>query len=590
MNFVKVSFWRIFWPTIIASLILSALGWVFWILVFTGLTAEEPETASPAVLHLKLNGVIADRSDATFDGMSFKIANKIGLADLLVGFESAKNDPDVKGIYLDLGAIDCGYATAFEIRKAIKDFRTSGKFVTAYLSGEVISQKQYLISSAASEIYGFPSAAMEFVGLGAELMFYKNTFDKLGLEMQVIRGANNDFKSAVEPYFLDKMSDSSRFQMQQYITSIWNEYCQHVAQDRGVSVNVLNAIANDLKVQRLSDAYEFRLIDGVCYQDEVEDKIMQKAQLADNTELMAFEKYAKNTFEMDQLGISYDANKIAVINAEGAIMVDGDEIASRKIIQLFREVRKDKSVKGVVFRVNSPGGSALASEEIWREVALTAKQKMLVVSMGDVAASGGYYIATPAEMIFAEPTTITGSIGVFGVIPYTGNLLEKNLGLTFDRVQTHKHSVLSLNRKLTADELAVIQGEVNATYDLFKTRVANGRKLSPEAVSRIARGRVWTGAAAVKVGLVDRLGGLTDAINYVTAKLSMKNAIVQYWPKVSIDPIQELLAKISEERTTTVKVKSLSMPKVLDETLQELAHLEQWTGIQMRLPYTLKIN
>ena len=431
---------------------------------------------------------------------------------------------------------------------------------------------------------------MEFVGLGAELMFYKNTFDKLGLEMQVIRGANNDFKSAVEPYFLDKMSDSSRFQMQQYITSIWNEYCQTVAQDRGVSVNVLNAIANDLKVQRLSDAYKFRLIDGVCYQDEVEAKMMRKAKLADNTELMAFEKYAKNTFEMDQLGISYDADKIAVINAEGAIMVDGDEIASRKIIQLFREVRKDKSIKGVVFRVNSPGGSALASEEIWREVALTAKQKMLVVSMGDVAASGGYYIATPAEMIFAEPTTITGSIGVFGVIPYTGNLLEKNLGLTFDRVQTHNHSVLSLNRKLTADELAVIQGEVNATYDLFKTRVANGRKLSPEAVNRIARGRVWTGSAALKVGLVDRLGGLTDAINYVTAKLSMKNAIVQYWPKVSIDPIQELLAKISEETTTAVKVKSLSMPKVLDETLQELAHLEQWTGIQMRLPYTLKIN
>ncbi len=590
MNFVKVSFWRIFWPTFIASLILSALGWVFWIIVFAGITAEEPETATSSVLHLKLNGVIADRSDATFDGMSFEIANKIGLADLLVGFETAKNDPDVKGIYLDLGAIDCGYATAFEIRKAIKDFRTSGKFVTAYLSGEVISQKQYLISSAASEIYGFPSAAMEFVGLGAELMFYKNTFDKLGLEMQVIRGVNNDFKSAVEPYFLDKMSDSSRFQMQQYISSTWNEYCQTVAQDRGVSVNVLNAIANDLKVQRLSDAYKFRLIDGVCYQDEVEDKIMRKAQLADNTELLAFEKYAKNTFEMDQLGISYDADKIAVINAEGAIMVDGDEIASRKIIQLFREVRKDKSIKGVVFRVNSPGGSALASEEIWREVALTARQKMLVVSMGDVAASGGYYIATPAEVIFAEPTTITGSIGVFGVIPYTGNLLEKNIGLTFDRVQTHNHSVLSLNRKLTADELAVIQGEVNATYDLFKTRVANGRKLSPEAVNRIARGRVWTGAAAVKVGLVDRLGGLTDAINYVTAKLSMKNAIVQYWPKVSIDPIQELLAKISEETTTTIKVKSLSMPKVLDETLQELAHLEQWTGIQMRLPYTLKIN
>jgi protease-4 len=590
MNNVKISFWHIFWPTIIASLILSALGWVFWILVFTGLTAEEPETASPAVLHLKLNGTISDRSDAAFDGMSFTITNKIGLADLLVGFENAKNDPDVKGIYLDLGAIDCGYATAFEIRKALTDFRASGKFITAYLSGEVISQKQYLISSAASEIYGFPSATMEFVGLGAELMFYKNTFDKLGLEMQVIRGANNDFKSAVEPYFMDKMSDSSRFQLQQYITSMWGDYCKTIATERGVSEIKLNQIANELKIQRLSDAYKFKLIDGLCYQDEVENKIMRKANLADGTEIMSFETYAKNTFEVDQLGISDIDKRIAVINAEGSIMVDGDEIASRKLIQLFREVRKDKSIKGVVFRVNSPGGSALASEEIWREVELTAQVKTLVVSMGDVAASGGYYIATPAEIIFAEPTTITGSIGVFGVIPYTGRLLEKNLGLSFDRVQTHQHSVLSLNRKLTVDELSIIQGEVNSTYELFKSRVANGRKLTLSQVNRIARGRVWTGAAAVKVGLVDKLGGLNDAISYLSTKLSLKDPIVQYWPKVTVDPIQELLEKISEETTTALKVKTISMPKVLDQTLKELAHLEQWTGIQMRLPYTLKIN
>jgi protease-4 len=210
--------------------------------------------------------------------------------------------------------------------------------------------------------------------------------------------------------------------------------------------------------------------------------------------------------------------------------------------------------------------------------------------MGDVAASGGYYIATPAEIIFAEPTTITGSIGVFGVIPYTGRLLEKNLGLSFDRVQTHQHSVLSLNRRLTVDELSIIQGEVNSTYELFKSRVANGRKLTLSQVNRIARGRVWTGAAAVKVGLVDKLGGLNDAISYLSTKLSLKDPIVQYWPKVTVDPIQELLEKISEETTTALKVKTISMPKVLDQTLKELAHLEQWTGIQMRLPYTLKIN
>lgn len=590
MNFVKISFWRIFWPTIIASLILSALGWAFWILVFTGITAEEPETASPAVLHLKLNGVIGDRSDATFDGLSLAMTTQIGLSDLLVGFKNAKNDPEVKGIYLDLGAIECGYATAFEIRNAIKDFRSSGKFVTAYLSGEMISQKQYLISAAASKIYGFPTSTMEFVGLGAELMFYKNTFDKLGLEMQVVRGPNNDFKSAVEPYFLDKMSDSSRFQMQQYIASIWDNYCATVAKERGVSTTTLNQIANELKIQRLSDAFRYRLIDGICYQDEVENKIMQQANLADGTEIMSFESYAKNAFEVDQLGISDVDNRIAVINAAGSIMVDGDEIASLKLIQLFRDVRKDKSIKGVVFRINSPGGSALASEEIWREVELTAQVKTLVVSMGDVAASGGYYIATPAETIFAEPTTITGSIGVFGVIPFTGNLLEKNLGLTFDRVQTNQHSVLSLNRRLTAEEFAIIQGEVNGTYELFKSRVAKGRNLSMAQVNRIARGRVWTGAAAVKVGLVDKLGGLNDAIAYLAQKLSLTDPIVQYWPKVKIDPIQELLTKISEESNSVVSMKAVTLPKILDQTLKELAHLEQWSGIQTRMPYTLKIN
>lgn len=590
MNLVKVSFWRIFWPTIIASLVLSALGWLFWIFVFVGITAEEPETADATVLHLRLNGTISDRSDASFDGLTLSMSNKIGLSDLLIGFENAKNDSDVKGIYLDLGAVDCGYATAFEIRNALKDFRASGKFVTAYLSGEVVSQKQYLISSAASEIYGFPETTMEFVGLGAELMFYKNTFDKLGLEMQVVRGPNNDFKSAVEPYFLDKMSDSSRFQMQQYITSIWSNYCTTVAQERKVSEASLNEIANELKIQRLADAFRFGLIDGLCYQDEVENKIMRKAKLADNTELMTFESYAKNTFEVDQLGISDAADKIAVINAEGSIMVDGDEIASRKLVQLLRQVRKDESIKGVVFRVNSPGGSALASEEIWREVALTAEKKLLVVSMGDVAASGGYYIATPAQTIFAEPTTITGSIGVFGVIPFTGNLLEKNLGLTFDRVQTHQHGVLSLNRRLTTTEFAVIQGEVNATYELFKKRVADGRKLSNEQVNRIARGRVWTGSEALKVGLVDKLGGLNDAIAYVVQKSAITDPIVQFWPKVTTDPIQELLTKISEESNSVVKMKAVSLPKVLDQTLKELAHLEQWTGIQMRLPYALKIN
>ncbi len=591
MSDKKVGFWKLFWASLAAGAVLSTLGWIFWLMILGSAFADEPIVKNNAVLHLKLEGTIAERSDNSFDKTAFQINNQLGLADILHGLQSAKNDESVKGIYLDLGNISCGYATAKEIRDGILDFQSSGKFVVAYLDGEVITQKQYYVASAAKEVYAFQSSALEFVGLGGELMFFKKMFDNVGLEMQVIRGSNNDFKSAVEPYFRENMSDSSRLQTQRYMTSIWNTILSEISKSRKTTPDQLNAIAENLSLKRAEDAKNLKLIDGIKYADEVEALVAKKAGLDDLSDIESFEKYAKNDFKLNQKGISSnDDNVVAVVSAEGGISVDGDEMTSKAVCRDFRKIRNDDGVKVVVFRINSPGGSALASEEIWREVSLTAKKKKVIVSMGDVAASGGYYIATPADRIFAEPTTITGSIGVFGVIPFTGNALESQLGLTFDRVQTNSHSVLSLNRKLTTEEIASLQQEVDNTYLQFKTRVANGRKLSLARVQEIARGRVWTGEDAKKIGLVDEIGGLREAIAYATKIAKLKDPTIRYYPLVKEQPLDELLEQLSEQEDVQTSMKMGEAEQLSMTIIHRLKMIDTWCGIQMRLPYELTIR
>ncbi len=553
---------------------------------------EEPKAKDSTVLHMTLSGAIGERSSSSLNPSSFTMDKTNGLADILTGLKKAKEDKHVKGIYLELENVQCGYATAMEIRDALKDFKKSGKFLVAYLNGEVITQKQYYISSVSDEIYGFSNSAMEFIGLGGELMFFKNTFDKLGIEMQVVRGSNNDFKSAVEPYFRTDMSDSSRVQTQRYMASIWSDVRSQIAADRKITAAQLNDIAENAKIQRVDDAIRFKLIDAAKYRDEVEAIILKKSKLKDLKNIMTFEEYAAKGFKNKQLAFGDETAtpNVAVIVAEGAITVDGDEMTSDKVCKYFREVRNNDKIKVVVFRVNSPGGSALASEEIWREVSLTTKKKKVIVSMGDVAASGGYYISTPASTIFAEPTTITGSIGVFGVIPYTGAFMENKLGLTFDRVQTNKHSVLSTNRKLTPEELTLIQTEVDQIYTQFKKRVADGRGLTAEQVQTIARGRVWTGSDALKIGLVDKLGGVNDALAFAIKEAKIKDARVQYYPKVKEDPIEDLLEQLSDEDQESVKIKQNAVPKVIDDLTKRLMKLESYTGIQMRMPFEIDLH
>ena len=596
----KIGFGKIFWPSLIAALIVSILGSIIFLLVTAGLISGfsdlKPEPFSVkenTVLHITLDGEISEVSDTKFNKSQLSFENKIGLSDLLFGFKNAALDENIKGVFIDIKDVNCGYSTAKEIRQAINEFEKSGKFAIAYNSGEYVSQKEYYISSAANLNYGFPTTAMEFVGLGAELMFFKKTLEKLDVEMQVIRGKNNDFKSAVEPFFRENMSDSSRVQIEKYISSMWADIKSDIAHDRKTTIKQLNNIAENATIHRVEDGVKYKLIDAVKYRDEVIDILKQKSGLAlsEDLNLQSFEKYSKKLFYEDQTIAKLDEPNIAVILAEGEISTDGNGLTSKDICKLFQDVRKNKTIKTVVFRINSPGGSALASDEIWREVKLTNKKQKVIVSMGDVAASGGYYIAAPAFKIFAEPTTITGSIGVFGVIPFTGNLLTNKLGLTFDRAATNKHSVMSLNRRLTQEELGLIQLEVDQIYTQFMKNVSDGRKLTIPQVNAIARGRVWTGRDALKIGLVDELGGLTDAINYAAKNEVISNKKVLYYPLKEDDPISELIEKIEEETTSkNSKASTIELPVEIMNYYNQLKNLESYSGIQMRMPYQIDIR
>lgn len=593
----KVTFGRIFWPSLWAALTVSLIGIIIWLVVIGSFvssfdTSTSGQVKEKSVLHMQLKGMIAERGQSKFNPMSFDLDKKIGLADILYGLENAKTDKKIKGIFIEIDQLQCGVATAREIRKAINDFESSGKFVVAYHAGEAISLKEYYLASAANESYGFPSSNMEFLGLGAELSFFKNTLDKLDVEMQVIRGSDNDFKSAVEPFFRADMSDSARVQIERYLTSLWEEMRIDIAKDRKLTPEKLDQLAEGAEIINVKDAVKAKLIDASKYRDEVVKIIAAKINVkkSEDVQFYDFEKYSSKKFYQSQILTQTDQPNIAVILAEGGVAKSGEGLTSEDICDLFQKARNNPSVKTVVFRINSPGGSALASDEIWREVKLTNAVKKVIVSMGDVAASGGYYIAAPASTIFAEPTTITGSIGVFGVIPYTGKMLENKLGITFDRAQTNKHSILTTNRRLTEDELLMIQKSVDEIYDQFKTVVAEGRGMSKEEVNVIARGRVWTGADAKKIGLVDELGGLKDAIAFAAKKAGIKKPKVVYYPFVKEDKLGEFFEQLEEQENISAKSSAPALPEELVKYYERLKHIESLSGIQMRLPYEVSID
>ncbi|MDG2505628.1 MAG: signal peptide peptidase SppA [Crocinitomicaceae bacterium] len=588
----NMPFKKLFFSVFLAR-ILSFIALVTVLGIIVGIVflfdSNEPEVKANTILHVQLDGLIAEQATSSIDPVALSINQTKGLSALLNGLETAAEDDKIKGLFLDFGTLNCGMASAQELREGILRFKESKKFVVAYNSGEYVSQQAYYLASAADEVYGFPTSAFQWMGLGGELYFIKDLLSKIGVEVAILKGDNNDFKSAVEPLFLNKMSDSSRLQMNAYLQSTWNSMLDDIVTSRPLTTELLNSYANNLDLKNVGDAVEKGLIDKALYKDEVLKILMKKVnvKLQDDLNLYSFSKYSKDSFFKNQILAQGGEPTVAVILAEGSIAKNGKGFSSDNICKLFREARKMKSVKSIVFRVNSPGGSALASEEIWREVALTNKEKKVIVSMGDYAASGGYYVSTPAEFIFADPSTLTGSIGVFGVLPYTKKMLGK-LGVDVDIIGTHEHSVMSLNRKLTDTEFSIAQNEVNEIYKQFLERVSNGRNLTKEAVNKIARGRVWTGDDAKRIGLVDSIGSLDAAINYAKAMNNIKDQKVIYYPELKQDPFNELISLIEGQDINVEASNTILRHPILKSIEESIQFSSEWNGTMMRLPFQLQ--
>lgn len=589
-----------FFSSFLGALVAVLVVFVISLLIVLGIaggirSAFENESDKP--LHVKANSVlmidfnsrITERTiDNPFAGFSFGSFGEepgIGLNDIVNNLRKAKADSSIKGIYLNFSNVPAGMASTEEIRNALLDFKTSKKFVYAY--SETYDQKSYYLASVADKIFLNPQGGMELKGLSAQIMFYKKALDNLNVDVQIFR--HGKFKSAIEPFMLDKMSEANRLQTEVFLGAIWNNILEGISKQRGMSVSELNAMADELKVKDPKSAVELKLVDELKYEDEVVALLKEKTGIKEKDKLNSVKIADYTRAPEKKKDESGKKEKIAVIYAVGSIESGkGNEetIGSDRIAKAIRDARLDTTIKAIVLRVNSPGGSALASDVIWREVTLAKKVKPFVVSMGDVAASGGYYISCAADKIYAQPNTITGSIGVFGIVPNAQKLFAEKLGINIDTVNTNKHSdVGTLYRGVTEQERAYIQKGVEDVYDVFTSRVAAGRKMSQADVDSIGQGRVWSGTDALRIKLVDELGGLDKAVAYAAEKSGVKNYKIVSLPKQK-DPLSAFLDKKTEEEESRI------MTKTLGEQYKYLLHLKSlltMKGVQARMPFDLVI-
>jgi len=553
---------------------------------------ETSTTVKPnSVLYMKLDYDIPDRtSDNPFGGINFntmEAQDMTGLNEILRNIEQAKTDANIKGIYMELSSIPTSTATLQEIRDKLIEFKESGKFIVTY--GESYSQSAYYMASIADKIYLNPEGMLDLHGMVSQIMFYKHLFDKLDIEMQIVRGPNNRFKSAVEPYFLDKMSEANREQMDKLLGTVWGQILTGISQSRNISVAQLNQIADKLETMFNADkALEYGLVDNLYYKDQVLDEL--KGLTGSNKSINAITNgnYAKSYKTKNT-----NKNEVAIIYASGQIF-DGkgteENIYSDDLSKTIRKAREDENVKAIVLRVNSPGGSALASAVIGRELDLTKAEKPIIVSMGNYAASGGYWISANADYIFADPTTLTGSIGVFGTFPNMKGFLNDKVGLTFDVAKTNDNADFgNVTEPLTEFQYSKLQEMVVKTYDDFTKRVAEGRGLRQTYVDSIGQGRVWAGADAIGLGLVDKLGDMEDAIAYAAEKANLGNDYkVTEWPKQ-----KDFFTRLMESMSNSDDKLDAAMRSKLGSYynyLQGLENLQKNTGIQARMPFEMVIE
>ncbi|MGE8378525.1 MAG: signal peptide peptidase SppA [Sphingobacterium sp.] len=585
-----------FFKYVLATITGIVISFVILFIVFMGIIGAIISSASSdqevvvktnSVLFLSFDYDINERNDnnpfgsLNLPGYSTK---SIGLDDILARIRYAATDANIKGIYMDAGSIGTGFASLKAVRDELLAFKKTGKFVVAYNAG--YNQKAYYVASVADKVYVNPQGTIDFRGLSSSTMFYKDLLDKVGVEMQIVKVGT--FKSAVEPYFLNKMSDPNRLQVTSYLGSIYDTFINEIAASRNIPADSLRGIANDYLVRNADDAVRYKLADAKIYKDELLSDLRKRLKIGEKDEISFVSLFDYNKKVKDDAS----GSEVAVLYAVGEI-VDGEgtrpgEIGGDKFSRELRKLRENDAVKAVVLRVNSPGGSALASDVIWREVILTKKVKPVIVSMGDVAASGGYYIAAAADSIFAEPTTITGSIGVFGVIPNFQNLMNNKIGVHYDGVKTGKFADLmtTFDRPLTAEERDIIQREVDKVYATFTKVVSEGRKIPLTNVDSIGQGRVWTGTQGLSNKLVDRLGNLDVAIQAAAKKANLSKYKVSQYPAKE-DPFTSILNNSKE------KVQAWVAKEQMGEYYRYFDVMRKATaqsGVQARLPYTVEIH
>jgi protease-4 len=588
-------FFKFVLATIVGFFIISVIL-IFVIIAFI-LAASGDKTVdvdSNSVLQIAFNYPVTERTpNNPLSALSFLGIDgdkSIGLNDILANIKKAKTDPNIKGIFLEESLVTPGEATSEEIRNALIDFKKSGKFIIAY--SEVYTQGFYYLASVADKVYLNPKGIFEFHGFSQQVTFLKGALDKLGIEAQIIKVGT--YKSAVEPLFLTKMSPANRLQVNSYLGSLYDHFLTQISVSRKINKDSLFNYANELKIRLPEDALKYKLVDGLKYKDEILDELKQMSGVEPKEDLRSVElgDYTKSESKKGDSKKKDSKNRIAIVYASGEINGgDGDDnsIGSERISKALRQVRLDDNVKAVVLRVNSPGGSSLASDVIWREVMLTKKVKPIIVSMGDYAASGGYYISCAADSIIAEPNTITGSIGIFAILPNMQKFFNDKLGITFDGVKTGKYADLGdVSRPLSPEEKAILQSEVNHGYDDFTKAVAEGRHKTQAYINSIGQGRVWTGSQAIKLGLVDRLGNINDAIQSAAKEAKIKNYKLVAYPEQKSFLEKYGVGGVNEQ------MKTRFMKSELGDNFkyyQQIKGLTQMMRIpQARLPYDIEIN
>ena len=587
-NFLKYTL-----ATITGIIIASILLFIVMLASFSAIVSSGNKPISisnNSILVLKAGVNIPDRGDQNplsgIDLLNMTFAPVPGLNEILHNIEKASGDNKIKGILIENGLLSSGWSTTEEIRNALLKFREGGKFVISY-SDYIMTQECYYLATSAGKIYINPGSMVDFKGLSSEVMFYKKALEKIGVEVQVTR--HGKFKGAVEPFILDKLSNENRTQIKDYVGSLWDQVITDISKSRGIPADQLNRFADNLDGTLASRAVESKLVDRLMYRDELIDtlKIMSGISKDKDLNLVPMAKYNK----VPDTKMTYSVkNKIAVVYASGTIVTgrgNDDNIGGNYYADVIRKVRLDTSVKAIVLRVDSPGGSATASDIMWRELDLSAKVKPVVISMGNYAASGGYFISAPGTKIYADPMTISGSIGVFGLIPNAGKLLSEKLGLTTEIVNTNKNSDFpSIYGPMNPYEKELMQLSIEKIYSDFVGKVASGRKMSPVSVDSIGQGRVWSGTSALKIGLVDEMGGLKDAIKGAAKLAGIESFSVRELPVLE-DPYTRIISQLSGELRMSILKNELGESIKFYNMVQEIKGM---SGIQARLPYFIDIH